>query len=290
MALWTGSPVYILNTALPQCTFLIVLSLTLLIGFTLIALKVCNCSWTLAQNTDWISESYLCCILLKIVCLNDDFSLCVKFFKYERLLFSGLEADMFRPSREQFEKLYKVKHTLVLIINTKEDFSNKLSRPLLEQPYPSPPPSPPPPSPTPSPLSPSPQAPIFVFQVGPVLGKGGFGIVYAGVRNRDGLKVAIKHVAKVKIKEWGYVSQCSFNIIRLRGVLKRRGQILDFLLNPESDVPFRVPLAVTSFIILICKKRILATGLWLMDIGSLASLPFQSTFLQVLEMLDFLTF
>ena len=44
------------------------------------------------------------------------------------------------------------------------------------------------------------------YHVGKVLGKGGFGVVYEGTRIRDGLQVALKHISKSKITDFGQVS------------------------------------------------------------------------------------
>jgi len=78
------------------------------------------------------------------------------------------------------------------------------------------------------------------YKVGEVLGKGGFGTVYAGLRVKDRREVAIKHVARNKVLEWASLNgrrvplelKLLHSVQAVSGVIK----LLDFFERSDSFI------------------------------------------------------
>ena len=78
------------------------------------------------------------------------------------------------------------------------------------------------------------------YEVREQLGKGGFGTVYSGIRNRDGLNVALKHVSKSKVLAWETLNghkvpqelKFLLDLQRVPGVVK----LLDFYEREDSFI------------------------------------------------------
>jgi len=78
------------------------------------------------------------------------------------------------------------------------------------------------------------------YRVGRVLGKGGFGVVYSGLRVRDNAPVAIKHVARANVTDWASLEgrrvplelKLLYQVQGLPGVIK----LLDFFERSDSFI------------------------------------------------------
>ncbi|XP_014664986.1 PREDICTED: serine/threonine-protein kinase pim-1-like [Priapulus caudatus] len=79
-----------------------------------------------------------------------------------------------------------------------------------------------------------------IYTVREMLGSGGFGTVYAGIRKKDCVPVAIKHIAKEKVTEWGQMNgrRCPLEVCLLRKLDNVQGVIrmLDWYEQSDSFV------------------------------------------------------
>jgi serine/threonine protein kinase len=78
------------------------------------------------------------------------------------------------------------------------------------------------------------------YEVGAVIGSGGFGTVYSGIRRRDGRNVAIKHIGKSKICDWCQLGgrQVPLEIVLLQRVSRVDGVIplIEHFERPDSFI------------------------------------------------------